>query len=86
MTAEKIIYTFCLTNPKYIPFSPLYGFYKAHDVAIHLFSGSRAESACHLLPVFADPQVLFGHIITERNPKVIQKQQVVLFVFFQPVQ
>lgn len=80
----------CNNTLKYIPFSPLYGFYKAYDVTIHLFSGGRAKSACHLLPIFANPEILFGHIVTERNLKVIQEQQVVLFVvlfvFFQPVQ
>lgn len=49
----------------------LYCFYKAHNPAVHISAGCAPETACHLVPVLAHPQILFAHVVAVMNPEII---------------
>ena len=58
---------------KYIETSPFYGFYKTHDLTIHLPSGCSPKTSCHFLAIFTESQVLFAYVIAVMDLKVVQE-------------
>ena len=66
--------------------SPFACFYKTENIAVHGTAVHRSKPSGHLLPVLAFPQVTLAHVVIKAHVKIMKKQQVVLLVFFHPVQ
>ena len=65
---------------------PFARFSNAQQRAIDFFSGFGSESPGHLLPVFALSQIPFAHVVVEGDVEIVQEQQMIPLIFFQPVQ
>lgn len=53
--------------------SAFYGFYPAHDPAIHFPAGFFSKATCHFITVLADTKILLAHVIAVMNPEIIQE-------------
>ncbi len=66
--------------------APFAGFGNGEDSAKDLLAAVCAETASHLLTVFALSQVPFAHVVVKGDVKIPEKEKVVNLVFLQPVQ